>query len=91
MNTPLGVRLEPILEELSDTIMEHAADERGQYYFSDRSLLAATMIFSNVLADKAFTMTGIDTDSEAMGQGIRLLIKQYCGIDTVELTEKLMN
>lgn len=84
----LGQRLSPILGEIEDTLLEHEADQRGKPGFTDEGFRAGIKIFASVLLDKAWEHGQLQkADGETIGQAIRLLVKQYTGIDTHKIYE----
>ena len=88
----IGEKLQPILEEIENTIWEFEANVGIKPNYPDDSLKSATKIFMSVVMDKIFNLQNnekMDMEdrlkmAEACGKDIRKLIKTYTDIDTHE-------
>jgi len=87
---PLGTQFSPILEEISDALLENYETKPE---FTLEGFKAALYIFQSALMDKMYTLqTTEDIPNEIkmdmalkLGGDLRELIKTYCNIDTHEL------
>ena len=87
---PLGTQFSPILEEISDALLENYETKPE---FTLEGFKAALYIFQSALMDKMYTLqTNEDIPNEIkmdmalkLGGDLRELIKTYCNIDTHEL------
>ena len=92
----LGQKLSPILEEISDAILDHQVYLGTKTEFTIEGFKAAIHIFSAVLMDKMFELQGdekLDKEDrlnmcQKCGEEIRKLVKTYTDIDTIELFKK---
>lgn len=89
----IGQKLSPILVEIEDTLIDHAAYNGSKPEFTDEGFRAGLQIFMSVMMDKLYAVQmsegkSIDEASnqaEIMGHSIRALILQYTKIDTYNL------
>jgi len=85
---PLGKVLEPILEELHDTLWEFHANYPGvQEKFSDACLAYAAKIFMSVLLDRMWDMQ----EKENMKQKDREKMAKYFGAKIKDLVFQACN
>lgn len=89
----IGQKLSPILVEIEDTLIDHAAYNGSKPEFTDEGFRAGLQIFMSVMMDKLYAVQmsegkSIDEASnqaEIMGHSIRALILQHTKIDTHNL------
>ena len=89
----IGKRLSPILVEIEHVIIEHEAYNNVKPEYTDEAFRAGIKIFMSVMIDKSYELMERENISledscnmsEAIGQDIRKLIKQYTDIDTHDL------
>lgn len=97
---PFGERIQPILQELNDALWEREANcPNTPHDFPEKSLLAASKIFTAVLWDflhKKQEANGtcmddnLDEVKEA-GTAIRNLVFKYTGKDTHQLMKQYLD
>lgn len=78
------------LEQWSTTMLVADADEWAYYLnYSDQDALNAIFIFSHVLSNIGIK-NGVLNDKNVIEKSkeLRKVIKDYCGLDTVEITRK---
>ena len=78
------------LEQWSTTMLVADADEWAYYLnYSDQDALNAIFIFNHVLSNIGIK-NGILNDKNAVEKANKLrdFIKDYCGLDTIEITRK---
>lgn len=86
----IGEKLSPILEEISETIIEFNVYNGSKPNYTEDAFRAATNIFMSVLMDKMWEFQekeGMPMDirgemSESAGNSLKNLIKKYTDIDT---------
>lgn len=93
MKQTIGQKLSPILTEIEEMLIEHAAYDGSKPEFTDEGFRAGVQIFMSVMMDKLFAVQmsegeSIDkasNEAELMGYNIRALILQHTKIDTHNL------
>jgi len=88
----IGEDLQPILNEIEETIWEFEANVGIKPNYPEESLRSATKIFMSVMMDKIFNLQNDESMemedrmkmAAACGKDIRKLIKTYTDIDTTE-------
>lgn len=81
------------LQQWSDIMLVADADEWAYYLdYSDLDALNAIFIVNHVLQNKAIKSGHIKSKEEALVKALlfKNSIKEYCGIDTIELTRKCL-
>jgi len=86
----IGEKLNPILVELEETLLEFEINNGNKPNFPAESLRASTKIFMSVLMDKIFELQNnesIDFEdrlnmAQRAGKDLRKLIKTYTDIDS---------
>lgn len=89
----IGQKLSPILTEIEETLIDHAAYDGSKPEFTDEGFRAGIQIFMSVMMDKLFaiqmnegkSIEKASNEAELMGYSIRALILQYTKIDTHNL------
>lgn len=92
-NKPIGQKLSPILEELENTLIDHASYNGSKPEFTNDGFRAGVQIFMSVMMDKLYevqmsegkTIEQSSNEATMMGFSIRGLILQYTKIDTHNL------
>lgn len=93
MKQTIGQKLSPILTEIEETLIDHAAYDGSKPEFMDEGFRAGIQIFMSVMMDKLFavqmsegkSIEKASNEAELMGHSIRALILQYTKIDTHNL------
>jgi len=94
-----GQELHPILEVIHKAIWEHNANFEGERpMYSDEDMLFASTIIIDVLLDRMFAIqekhkvemnVRLNNANEA-GTRLRMLIKEFTGLDMPEMMKKWM-
>lgn len=93
MEQTIGQKLSPILAEIEDTLIGHAAYNGVKPDFTEEGFRAGVKIFMDVMMDKLYEVQMSEgksieqaaKEAEMMGYSIRALILQYTKIDTHNL------
>lgn len=93
MEQTIGKKLSPILAEIEDTLIDHAAYNGVKTDFTEQGFRAGVKIFMDVMMDKLYevqitegkSIDAASKEAELMGYSIRALILQYTKIDTHNL------
>lgn len=91
MEKTIGEKLSPILTSIESTLWEYEAYEALQPHFTIDGFRASMKIFMATMMDKMYDFQlkkGIkDKESMAteLGEKVRAMVKEYTGIDTIEL------
>lgn len=89
----LGQKLSPVLAEIEDTLWEHEANVATPFEFTDEGFRGAVKIFMTALFDvmwkkqKGMSRENRLKQAQEAGLGARLLIKQYTGINILDMYE----
>lgn len=93
------IAIQEINQHISDALQQwmevlNTADADGWAYYlnySDKDALNAIYIFNHILQNIAIKSGHINEDNAiAKGIDLKKAIQDYCGIDTVELTNKVL-
>lgn len=87
LNTTIGQKLSPILEEIEITLLEFEANRGIKPEFTFEGFRAALKIFMAVMMDKIYELQ----DSEKMSNTDRLSMAQKCGEDIRKLIKTYTN
>lgn len=93
MKQTIGQKLSPILTEIEEMLIDHAAYDGSKPEFTDEGFRAGIQIFMSVMMDKLYAIQMSDgksieeasNEAEQMGYSIRAFILQYTRIDTHNL------
>jgi hypothetical protein len=93
MAKTIGEELSPILTSIESTLWEYEAYEALQPHFTIDGFRASMKIFMATMMDKMYDfqvkkgMCMKDKESMAteLGEKVRAMVKEYTGIDTIEL------
>lgn len=86
------------INEVSDMLMDYNCTVSGPFDFTDRAFLSSVYIMTNASMERMWELQVDEEihqdDRESMahsfGNELRLLIKKYTDIDTVQLTQEVL-
>ena len=89
----IGEKVSPVMEEIENTLLEHAAFSGDKPEFTKEGFRAAIYMFSAAIQDKMWELQELENMpmevrvhmAEKFGKETRRLIKRYTDIDTHDL------